>query len=131
MVKPCERLRRAGQQLYLVKRDAVAPFLDDDAIAIEENCLLGMGKVAAGNLAARDLNNFQPRVGLAWQITPKLVFRSSFGLIHQDLMTNGLNQNFEEYFATASLQAPVGDPRPIFQIDGETYDENVGSTLFT
>ena len=69
-----------------------------------------------GPLASKDLNNFQPRVGLAWQITPNLVFRSSFGLITQDLMTNGLNQNFEEYFATASVQAPPGDPRPVFQL---------------
>lgn len=69
-----------------------------------------------GPLAKKDLNNFQPRVGLAWQIKPTFVFRSSFGLITQDLMTNGLNQNFEEYFATASIQAPVGDPRPVFQL---------------
>lgn len=68
------------------------------------------------SLASRDLNNFQPRVGVAWQIRPNLVFRSSFGVITQDLMTNGLNQNFEEYFATAALQAPPGDPRPIFQL---------------
>jgi hypothetical protein len=69
-----------------------------------------------GPLAKRDLNNFQPRLGLAWQITPSLVFRSSFGMITQDLMTNGLNQNFEEYFATASIQAPPGDPRPVFKL---------------
>jgi hypothetical protein len=31
-------------------------------------------------------------------------------------MTNGLNQNFEEYFATASVQAPPGDPRPVFRL---------------
>ena len=69
-----------------------------------------------GPLASKDLNNFQPRVGVAWQITPSLVFRSSFGMITQDLMTNGSNQNFEEYFATASVQAPPGDPRPVFQL---------------
>jgi opacity protein-like surface antigen len=67
-------------------------------------------------LASKDLNNFQPRLGLAWTIKPNLVFRSSFGLITQDLMTNGTNQNFEEYYATAGLQAPVGDPRPIFYL---------------
>lgn len=69
-----------------------------------------------GGLASRDLNNFQPRLGLAWTIRPNLVFRSSFGLITQDLMSNGINQNFEEYFATASIQAPPGDPRPVFQL---------------
>ena len=69
-----------------------------------------------GPLSSRDLNNFQPRIGLAWQIKPSLVFRSSFGMITQDAMTNGLNQNFEEYFATASVQAPPGDPRPVFYL---------------
>jgi hypothetical protein len=69
-----------------------------------------------GPLASKDLNNFQPRVGLAWQIRPSLVFRSSFGLITQDLMNYTLNTNFEEYFATVSIQAPPGDPRPVFQL---------------
>ena len=69
-----------------------------------------------GALARKDLNNFQPRLGLAWQITPSFVFRSAFGVITQDLMTNDLNQNFEEYFATASIQAPPGDPRPVFRL---------------
>jgi hypothetical protein len=69
-----------------------------------------------GPLASKDWNNFQPRLGVAWQITPTLVFRSAFGVITQDLMTNGLNQNFEEYFATASIQAPPGDPRPVFRL---------------
>ncbi|MBI3683228.1 MAG: TonB-dependent receptor [Acidobacteria bacterium] len=67
-----------------------------------------------GQLAVRDLNNFQPRVGVAWSLHPKLVFRGSFGMITQDLFTNGLNQNFEEYFATASVQSPPGDPRIAF-----------------
>jgi hypothetical protein len=69
-----------------------------------------------GALASKDLNNFQPRIGVAWQIKPTLVFRSSFGLITQDLMAYTLNTNFEEYFATASIQAPPGDPRPVFQL---------------
>jgi len=69
-----------------------------------------------GPLSSKDLNNFQPRVGLAWQIRPSLVFRSSFGLITQDLMAYTLNTNFDEYFATASIQAPPGDPRPVFQL---------------
>ncbi|MBK5291686.1 MAG: TonB-dependent receptor [Acidobacteriia bacterium] len=69
-----------------------------------------------GNLAKRDLNNFQPRLGLAWTITPKTVFRGSFGMFAIDLMTNGTNQNFEEYLATANVQAPPGDPRHSFRL---------------
>jgi hypothetical protein len=69
-----------------------------------------------GFLAKRDLNNFEPRIGLAWNFHPKFVFRSNFGITHSDLFTNSLNQNFEEYQATASLQAPVGDPNHIFKL---------------
>ena len=77
-----------------------------------------------GELAKKDLNNFEPRLGLAWTFHPKFVFRSSFGITHSDLFTNSLNQNFEEYQATASLQAPVGDPNyrlPICQRPAGIY----------
>ncbi|MSV30344.1 MAG: TonB-dependent receptor [Bryobacterales bacterium] len=69
-----------------------------------------------GPLAASDRNNFQPRVGMAWNFRPKLVFRGSFGVHQSDLLTNGLSQNFEEYFATANVQPPPGDPRVAFQL---------------
>jgi hypothetical protein len=67
-------------------------------------------------LAKKDLNNFQPRLGFAWTFHPKFVFRSSFGITHSDLFVNGLNQNFEEYQATACIQAPVGDPSHVFRL---------------
>lgn len=70
----------------------------------------------AGPLARRDFNNFQPRVGLAWNFHPNWVFRGNFGVITSDLLTNTLNNNFEEYFATANVEAPPGDPRPVFRL---------------
>src|SRR5262249_34841410 len=69
-----------------------------------------------GQLGGKDLNNFQPRVGMAWNLHPKMVLRGGFGLITQDLFTNGLNQNFEEYFASANVQQPSGDPRVAFYL---------------
>ncbi|MBI3210940.1 MAG: TonB-dependent receptor [Candidatus Solibacter usitatus] len=69
-----------------------------------------------GQLARKDLNNFQPRLGLAWNFRPNFVFRSSFTLISIDLMTNDLNQNFEEYLASANIQSPTGDPRTAFKL---------------
>ncbi|MCC6365402.1 MAG: TonB-dependent receptor [Bryobacterales bacterium] len=69
-----------------------------------------------GQLARKDLNNFQPRLGLAWNFHPSFVFRSSFSLISIDLMTNDVNQNFEEYLASANIQAPPGDPRTVFKL---------------
>ena len=69
-----------------------------------------------GPLARSNWKNFQPRVGLAYKITPKAVFRGGFGLTTIDLFTAGLDQNFEEYFTGVSVQRPSGDPRPAFFI---------------
>ena len=69
-----------------------------------------------GLLAKRDLNNFQPRLGLAWNFHPKWVFRSSFAVLTPDLTVNDINQNFGEYIGTAGVEAPVGDPRPVFRL---------------
>jgi len=76
--------------------------------------LMGAVTHPKGQLSKKDLNNFQPRVGLAWNFNPKTVFRSSFGVMTSDLFTNGRNQNFEEYAATAVVQANPGDPRHVF-----------------
>jgi len=67
-----------------------------------------------GNLAKRDLNNFQPRIGVAWTVDPKTVIRASLGLYTVDLMTNGTGQNFEEYVATANVQSVPGNPSHAF-----------------
>ncbi|MBM3814013.1 MAG: TonB-dependent receptor [Acidimicrobiia bacterium] len=69
-----------------------------------------------GLLAKRDLNNFAPRFGVAWNFRPGTVFRGSYGVTHVDLYTNSTDQNFEEYLATAIIQAPVGDPRHAFTL---------------
>jgi hypothetical protein len=69
-----------------------------------------------GLLARRDLNNFAPRLGAAWTINPRMVFRASYGITHVDLMTNGTSQNFEEYLATAIVQPLPGDPRHAFSL---------------
>src|SRR5262249_35615236 len=39
-----------------------------------------------------DLNNFQPRFGMAYQIRPKLVFRGGYGLYYTNFQSNGLMQ---------------------------------------
>jgi len=69
-----------------------------------------------GPLARKDLNNFAPRLGLAWNFAPKMVFRSSFGIVHQDIFSTATNILFQEYLANATIQAPVGDPRHVFQL---------------
>ncbi len=70
----------------------------------------------AGSLAKKDLNNFAPRAGMAWSFKPNWVFRGSFGMIHQDIQATQTYINNDEYLATATLQSPVGDPRPVFRL---------------
>ncbi|MGH9720131.1 MAG: carboxypeptidase regulatory-like domain-containing protein [Bryobacteraceae bacterium] len=69
-----------------------------------------------GALASRDLNNFQPRVGMAYNFHPKFVFRSGIAFNTLDLWTNGLNENFEEYLATAVVQQNTGNPDVAFYL---------------
>ena len=84
-----------------------------------------------GALAKRDLNNFQPRVGVAYNFKPKWVFRGNFGMITADLLTTTLNNNFEEYLATASIQAPPGDPRTVFLSEGWTAGRSTSPRIRT
>lgn len=60
-----------------------------------------------------DRNNWQPRVGLAWNFHPRMVFRSSFSIITQDLLPNA---GSEEYTTSFTVNAPAGDPRPVFYL---------------
>jgi hypothetical protein len=69
-----------------------------------------------GALAGRDLNNFQPRVGLAYSIAQNWVFRAGFAMNTLDLWTSGLRENFEEYIATAVVERPPGDPDVAFNL---------------
>jgi hypothetical protein len=69
-----------------------------------------------GPLARKDLNNFAPRLGLAWNFKPNWVFRSSFGIIHQDIFATQIYIQNDEYLATATVASPVGDPRPAFRL---------------
>ncbi len=69
-----------------------------------------------GLLSKKDWNNFQPRVGLAYTLNSKTVFRGGFALNTLDLWSNGLNENFEEYFATATAAKEPGNPDIAFYL---------------
>jgi len=69
-----------------------------------------------GSLARGKKANFQPRVGVAYRMNEKMVFRGGFGLTTVDLFTSGLEQNFEEYTSTVNVQRQAGDPRPAFYL---------------
>jgi len=51
-------------------------------------------------LCEQDLNNFGPRIGLAYQLTPKTVIRSGFGIIY------GQADQYRTQVARANNQAP-------------------------
>jgi hypothetical protein len=70
----------------------------------------------AGALAGRDLNNFQPRLGMAYNFKKDWVFRAGFAVNTLDLWTNGLQENFDEYLATAVVQPPTGNPDVAFYL---------------
>jgi len=69
-----------------------------------------------GALANRDLNNFQPRFGLAYGFAKSWTFRAGFGVNNLDIWANGLRENFEEYVATAVIERAVGDPDVSFYL---------------
>jgi hypothetical protein len=80
-------------------------------------------------LKERKHNNWQPRLGLTYNFRPKWVFRSNFGIMTADLLTATTNNNFEEYLATANIQAPPGDPRTVFALSQgpQAFQFNVAS----
>ncbi|MGH8246526.1 MAG: hypothetical protein ACREUU_08840, partial [Gammaproteobacteria bacterium] len=67
-------------------------------------------------LASKDWNNFQPRVGLAYNFRRNWVFRAGFAVNTLDLWTNSLRENFEEYLATAIVQREAGNPDVAFSL---------------
>jgi hypothetical protein len=69
-----------------------------------------------GALSARDNNNFQPRLGLAWHPLERWAFRAGFGVNTVDVAFPLARGNFNEYVAEANLQRAPGDPRPLFRV---------------
>ncbi len=75
-----------------------------------------------GPIGKRDFNNFQPRLGMAWNFRPRWVFRSSFDILAMDETGRG---GFDEYAGTFNVLQPVGDPRHLF-----TLRQGPGSTNY-
>jgi Carboxypeptidase regulatory-like domain len=66
-----------------------------------------------GALYGTNYHNFTPRLGVAWNFKPKMVFRGSFGMFTQDLVQQ-LAQ--DEYVAQAVVQQASGSPYPAFYL---------------
>ena len=67
-----------------------------------------------GNMNNREWQRPEPRAGLAWHPTNKVVVRSGFALMHIDL---GLAPSeLGEYSIAAAQTQPSGNPTPLFQL---------------
>lgn len=92
--------------------------------------LMGAITHPKGVIGERDLNNFQPRIGVSWNFQQKWVFRGSFGVLTSDNSGAG---GFEEYSATFNVNQPTGDPRYVFLLkDGPgkiQYNVNPDGTV--
>jgi hypothetical protein len=73
--------------------------------------LMGAITHPKGIIGKRDLNNFQPRLGLSWNFMPKWVFRASFAVMTSD---NNGQGGFDEYNGVYNILQPTGDPRYVF-----------------
>lgn len=75
--------------------------------------LMGAITNPTGSIYNADMHNFAPRVGLAWNFRPKLVFRGSFGMFTVDAVPQAGQDN---YIATANVQQVSGSPFPAFYL---------------
>lgn len=66
-----------------------------------------------GSLYGNDKNNFTPRMGMAWNFRPNLVFRGSFGMFTVDLVQQ-VGQ--DEYTAQSTVQQQNASPYAAFYL---------------
>ena len=73
-----------------------------------------------GGLYNRDNNNFQPRIGFAWNVTPNTVVRGGWALMHLDMnlwYTNQSEIGGGSFLNTGAISQPNNVYTPLFHID--------------
>ncbi len=108
-------------------------------ISEAHNLLSNLG--ADGNLAmvgtdgvngayARDLNNFGPRIGFAWNPRPTIVVRGGYGIYYDYVPQDLLIANFTT--SAGLTQNPIG-PSPIypFQFNSNAFNGSTPGAVFT
>lgn len=81
-------------------------------VATGQLVLPGQVKGLGNNLRYPDLNNFGPRLGVAWEMNSKTVLRSGFGITYyeDDNIGNQLYKNLPFYFNQAYSYNAAGSP---------------------
>ena len=108
---------------------------------IERSAQLLSNLGADGNLAvvgsdgvkgayARDLNNFGPRLGFAWNMRPRTVVRGGYGVYYDYIPQDLLIANFTT--PAGLTQNPIG-PSPIypFQFNSDAFNGSAPGPVFT
>ncbi len=119
-----------GTPTYLIPatgkddRSLSTSFIDtlaSDGIALEQTDRYGQG------LVQTQKNNFAPRIGLAYQINPKLVVRGGFGFFFNSFENQGYGPNIGEnypfvYNFSYSSQVPAGSPQGLQTVAPISYN---------
>lgn len=72
-----------------------------------------------------DSNNIQPRFGMAYQITPKLVFRGGYGLYYTNFQSNGMMQTLGFSNTTALVNSLDGGRTPIPNVLNNPFPDGI------
>ena len=107
-------LRYSNESPFSTKYGTMTNF--DPAVKDDLTGNMGAFIHPSSGLWARDNNNFNPRIGLAWHPIDKWVFRAGFGTYTVDIRYPSNRGQFEEYVAVANQQAAPGDPTPIYTL---------------
>lgn len=89
-----------GGPLYIIPEGPNANNLSPSFLSLLATDGIGLAitnKYGAG-LGNSENNNFAPRIGLAYQVTPKLVVRSGFGIFYNGFENRGFSPNIGENY---------------------------------
>src|SRR5262249_4798324 len=97
-------------RLSTFDREAPHPFAERTRLDLRGGLrFLGIGGVSRRQWQT-DSNNFGPRFGLAWRITPRLVARGGYGIFfHQTVGQGGLVGNGNDGFGSTTIMVTTPD----------------------
>jgi hypothetical protein len=72
-----------------------------------------------------DINNIQPRIGFAYQINSKLVFRGGYGLYYTNFQSNGMMQTLGFSSTTTLVNSLDGGQTPIANLLNSPFPSGV------